>query len=404
MPAPALLTPVPQRPLSSVTASSPVHAEVELMLPSTLDTFSAARDLIAMTDPAPTPSSVPPLRIITSRGKPTMVRPVPHAEIGQHQPRSPRRRSQSRHRSPSRHQSYSRHRSRSTSRHGRRYYDSRYRSRSCGRSQRRSPDNQPRYRSPRRTRSRSGSRYRDSRRYRSRPRYQSRPRYRSPAPWHSTALRTSPQGHSAPPWPSRSASRSSRAGSAYYTDQGHVVEGQSHWPDEGQGPSQALTQWPFWTPMVYHQSQGAPSRASQSAHSESRAPEATMSRPPPEAPGPAAQTSAEIPDPEALGVEAPELPHHDLPQDPLVPELLSSSSPDEAVAGASSSGLPPIDLRDHQDLLRRLALNMNLQVEEVVELEDPVVDLLTADAPTRVALPFVRTIFTNATSIWQSPA
>ncbi|KAM7160508.1 uncharacterized protein RBU57_010612 [Macrochelys suwanniensis] len=150
--------------------------------------------------------------------------------------------------------------------------------------------------------------------------------------------------------------------------------------------------------MAYHQSQGAPSRASQSAHSESRAPEATVSRPPPEAPGPAAQTSAEIPDPEALGVEAPELPHQDLPQDPLVPGLSSSSSPDEAVAGASSSGPPPIDLRDHQDLLRRLALNMNLQLEEVV------VDILTADGPNRVALPFVRTIFTNATSIWQSPA
>ncbi|KAM7181777.1 uncharacterized protein RBU57_000420 [Macrochelys suwanniensis] len=320
-----------------------------------------------------------------------MLRPVPHAEIDQ-QPRSPRRRSQSRHRSPSRRRSYPRHRSRSTSRHGRRYYDSRYHSRSRGRSQRRSPDDRPRYRSLRRTRSRLGSRSR------------SRSRYRSPVPRHNTAPRTGPQGHSAPPWPSHSASQSSRAGSAYYTDQGHMVEGQSHWPDEGQDPSQAPTQWPFWTPMAYHQSQGAPSRASQSAHSESRAPEATVSRPPPEAPGPAAQTSAEIPDPEALGMEAPELTHQDLPQDPLVPGLSSSSSADEAVAGASSSGPPPIDLWDHQDLLRRLALNMNLQVEEVVELEDPVVDILTADAPTRVALPFVRTIFTNATSIWQSPA
>ncbi|KAM7164025.1 uncharacterized protein RBU57_008076 [Macrochelys suwanniensis] len=331
MPAPALSTPVPQRPLSSgqpvkapvpttlvqqgplssVTVSSPVHAEVELTLPSTPDTFSAARDLIAMTDLAPTPSSVPPLRIITSHGKPAMLRPVPHAEIDQ-QPRSPRRRSQSRHRSPSRRRSYSQHRSRSTSRRGRQYYDSRYRSRSHGWSQRRSPDDRPRYRSPRRTRSRS--------------------RYRSPAPRHNTAPRTGPQGHSAPPWPSRSASRSSRAGSAYYTDQGHVVEGQSHWPDEGQDPSQALTQWPFWTPMAYYQSQGAPSRASQSAHSESWAPEAMVSRPPPEAPGPAAQTSAEIPDLEALGMEAPELMHQDLPQDPL-PSLQSvadSPSPQSA--------------------------------------------------------------------------
>ncbi|KAM7171843.1 uncharacterized protein RBU57_003099 [Macrochelys suwanniensis] len=97
-PAPAPMTPVPQGPLSSVTTSSPVHAEVKLTLPSTPDTFLAARDLIAMTDPAPPPSSVPPLRVIPSRGKPAMLRPVPHAEIGQHLSRSPPRcRSQSRH-------------------------------------------------------------------------------------------------------------------------------------------------------------------------------------------------------------------------------------------------------------------------------------------------------------------
>ncbi|KAM7161166.1 uncharacterized protein RBU57_011009 isoform 1-T2 [Macrochelys suwanniensis] len=187
-------------------------------------------------------------------------------------------------------------------------------------------------------------------------------------------------------------------------DQSHVVEGQSRCPDEVQDPTQGPTQWPFWTPMAFHQSQGAPSRASQSAYSESRAPEAMVSRSPLEAPDPPAQSSAEIPDPEASGLEASEFQQQDLPQDSLVPGLSSSSSPDEAVAGASSSGPPPIDLRDHQDLLRRLALNMNLQVEEVVELEDPVVDILTVDAPTQVALPFIRTIHTNAISIWQSPA
>ncbi|XP_050788117.1 uncharacterized protein LOC127039037 [Gopherus flavomarginatus] len=47
---------------------------------------------------------------------------------------------------------------------------------------------------------------------------------------------------------------------------------------------------------------------------------------------------------------------------------------------------------------------MNLQVEEVPEIEDPVVDILSADAPTRVVLPFIRTIQANADTIWQSPA
>ncbi|XP_074928174.1 gamma-aminobutyric acid type B receptor subunit 1-like [Chelonoidis abingdonii] len=77
---------------------------------------------------------------------------------------------------------------------------------------------------------------------------------------------------------------------------------------------------------------------------------------------------------------------------------------DEVVAGTSSSGLPPIDLRAHQDLLRRVALNINLPVEEVPEVEDPVVELLSVDAPTRVALPFIRSIQAEADTIWQSPA
>ncbi|XP_050820364.1 uncharacterized protein LOC127056501 [Gopherus flavomarginatus] len=97
--------------------------------------------------------------------------------------------------------------------------------------------------------------------------------------------------------------------------------------------------------------------------------------------------------------------HHEEPSsDPLVPGLSSSSSPDEAVAGTSSVGPPPIDLRAHQDLLRHVAQNMNLQAEEVPEVQDPVVDILSSGAPTRVALPFIRTIQANATTIWQSLA
>ncbi|EMP41357.1 hypothetical protein UY3_01399 [Chelonia mydas] len=91
-------------------------------------------------------------------------------------------------------------------------------------------------------------------------------------------------------------------------------------------------------------------------------------------------------------------------QDPLAPVASSSSSLEEAVAGTTISGPPPIDLRAHQDLLRRVARNMNLQAEEVVELEDSVVDILSVEAPTRVALPIIRTIQTNAKTIWQTPA
>ncbi|KAM7134596.1 uncharacterized protein RBU57_017655 [Macrochelys suwanniensis] len=159
MPAPIPSTPVPQGPLSSgppaktpapttlvlqgpsssVAVGSPVCTEVELTLPSTPDTFSAARDLIALTEPAPHQPSVQPMRIVPSRGKPAMLCPLPHTGAVRLRSRSRLRyQSRSRHRSQSRHHSQPRHRSpswcrshlqcrsRSTSRHGRRYYGSRH--------------------------------------------------------------------------------------------------------------------------------------------------------------------------------------------------------------------------------------------------------------------------------------
>lgn len=66
---------------------------------------------------------------------------------------------------------------------------------------------------------------------------------------------------------------------------------------------------------------------------------------------------------------------------PVLPLASSSPSPDEAVAGASASGHPPIDHRAHQDLLRRIARNMDLQVEEIIESEDAMVDVLAPEGP-----------------------
>ncbi|XP_065406172.1 uncharacterized protein LOC122174245 [Chrysemys picta bellii] len=109
-------------------------------------------------------------------------------------------------------------------------------------------------------------------------------------------------------------------------------------------------------------------------------------------------------DPRAGDAPAQEQGDQDPPLDPLPPEASSSSSPDEAVAGTSCTGPPPIDLRAHQDLLRRVARNMDLQAEEIVEVQDPIVNILAADAPSRVALPLIRTIQANANTIWQTPA
>ncbi|EMP32890.1 MAP/microtubule affinity-regulating kinase 3 [Chelonia mydas] len=63
-------------------------------------------------------------------------------------------------------------------------------------------------------------------------------------------------------------------------------------------------------------------------------------------------------------------------EDPVPPLASSSSFLDEAMAGASTSGPPPVDHRAHKDLLQRIACNMGLQAEEVVEPKDPMVDIL----------------------------
>nr|XP_042705350.1 uncharacterized protein LOC122173627 [Chrysemys picta bellii] len=84
--------------------------------------------------------------------------------------------------------------------------------------------------------------------------------------------------------------------------------------------------------------------------------------------------------------------------------LTSSSSPDEAVAGTTVSGPPPIDHRAHQELLPQVALNLGLQAEETVEQEDPMVDVLSLEGPSRIALPLIKTVQSNYKTVWQTPA
>lgn len=65
-------------------------------------------------------------------------------------------------------------------------------------------------------------------------------------------------------------------------------------------------------------------------------------------------------------------------QDPLVAR--ASSSPDEAVTGTSTA--PALeDSRVLQQLLRRVAQNLAIQAEEVVEASDPMVDILAPLGP-----------------------
>ncbi|XP_065412399.1 CLK4-associating serine/arginine rich protein-like [Chrysemys picta bellii] len=172
-------TPAPW-PLSPVRTGSPPRSVVEPCLPSTPETFATARDLIALTEPAPLqPPALLVPRPVQSRGKPALVRPPSQGVDSRHRSRSQsrsRHRSQSRRRLSPQHRSYSRPRSssrhRSTSRHR---YDHQYRSNS-----RRSSRHRYKRRSASRgrsrhrvysrsssSRSRSGSRHRRGHRHRS---------------------------------------------------------------------------------------------------------------------------------------------------------------------------------------------------------------------------------------------
>lgn len=58
-----------------------------------------------------------------------------------------------------------------------------------------------------------------------------------------------------------------------------------------------------------------------------------------------------------------------------------------------------MDYRALQELLQKVALNMNLQVEEVVREEDPMVDIVAPEGPCRVALPIIKAIQSNAKTV-----
>nr|XP_014428926.1 uncharacterized protein LOC106731994 [Pelodiscus sinensis] len=63
-----------------------------------------------------------------------------------------------------------------------------------------------------------------------------------------------------------------------------------------------------------------------------------------------------------------------------------------------------MDSRAHQELLRRLAVNLAVQHEEVHEDLDPMVDIIAAAGPGRVALPLNKTVDKLSKTLWQTPA
>lgn len=130
-------------------------------------------------------------------------------------------------------------------------------------------------------------------------------------------------------------------------------------------------QWPFWTPWVYHQVQGPLSRSFWSVALEGRASLLPGDCVPPHSTE--ADTGINSGAGPGIELEVATQDEHGEPEGqegPVPPKASSSSSPDEAVAGTSSAPVPMVN-RAHQQLLQRVAQNLGLLAEEVVESVDP---------------------------------
>lgn len=90
-------------------------------------------------------------------------------------------------------------------------------------------------------------------------------------------------------------------------------------------------------------------------------------------------------------------------EEPILPPLLapSSSSLDEEVARPSTT-VPQDDFRAHQELLKWVASNLGLEVEELKEPTDALFDILVAVAPSEVALPVHEGVVKFVKALWQT--
>ncbi|XP_067398654.1 sodium channel protein type 5 subunit alpha-like [Emydura macquarii macquarii] len=78
--------------------------------------------------------------------------------------------------------------------------------------------------------------------------------------------------------------------------------------------------------------------------------------------------------------------------------------PCAADEAASRDHMAPLrDFRAHQELLKRVACNLRLEVKELVEDEDTLFNVLGAEAPARVALPIHDRVLIIAKALWQTP-
>lgn len=68
-----------------------------------------------------------------------------------------------------------------------------------------------------------------------------------------------------------------------------------------------------------------------------------------------------------------------------------------------SNLLPQDNFNAHQDLLKGMASNLGLEVEELRETLHSLIDILAAAAPAKVALPINEAMIGPVKALWQTP-
>lgn len=89
----------------------------------------------------------------------------------------------------------------------------------------------------------------------------------------------------------------------------------------------------------------------------------------------------------------------------LLPSVLASSLslPHEAILSGTTSP-PHDDFKVFLELLKRVAADLGVQVEEVRESSHHLFDILSLVGPTRVALPISKVKPESIKALWQSPS
>ncbi|XP_067418813.1 histone-lysine N-methyltransferase SETDB2 [Emydura macquarii macquarii] len=80
----------------------------------------------------------------------------------------------------------------------------------------------------------------------------------------------------------------------------------------------------------------------------------------------------------------------------------SSSSPADTTARDWGNPLP--DFKTHQELLKRLAENLKLDIKELIEEEDPLFGIVGPAGPSRIALPVHDRVLKLVKPLWETPA